>query len=158
MRDPLDLGDTPFNLWYRFPASFRPHLNPNNGDPFVAAFLPAAMLLGEVLEIEATISPRLRETLPQIQAIYRRWSDTLQPTRVIASPRAVRVPLEEPRAGRGLFFSLGVDSMYCLFKNLQIAPPNERVTHLLHSTRLRCASVGARALSRDTGEVGACRN
>ena len=59
----------PFLLWYRYPAWCRPYLSAENGDPFLAALLTGAMLRGEDLALDAPVSPRTLEALPELQAI-----------------------------------------------------------------------------------------
>ena len=60
----------PFLLWYRYPAWCEPFLSAENGDPFLAALLVAAMRNGEPISIAAPISPRLNAALPDLVAIY----------------------------------------------------------------------------------------
>ena len=126
-------GDEPFELWYRFPVDYKPFLDPENGDPFVAAFLVPTMVLGESLTVEAPVSSKLLRALPEIQAIYHCWDRQLHQVEVTA-------PIREPEASEsaspqktGLFFSLGVDSSYSLLKNVRQHPDGkEAVTHLIN--------------------------
>lgn len=123
-------GDEPFDLWYRFPLLCRECLSADHGDPFVAAFLPMAMVLGESLEIVAGISPQLADTLPQIQEIYRCWNPTL-------SEVVCRAPLHQPimavhNAGAGLFVSMGADSSYTLLKNVMGEGRGPTISHLIN--------------------------
>jgi hypothetical protein len=109
--------EQPFLLWYRFPAALRPFLDPENGDPFLAALLAPAMRAGEPLTIHAAVSPRLLRAAREIQTIYHFWDGRLSPVPVEAP---LRTELTPPRAGpprAGLFFSLGVDSWYTLLKH-----------------------------------------
>ncbi|WP_143162531.1 hypothetical protein [Couchioplanes caeruleus] len=114
-------GDEPFRLWYRYPPEFSPWLSAGNGDPFVAALLGVAMRLGEDLHIDADVSPRLhRHAATTIQDIWTRWHADFQRVRLHCGVGAPRMPEREHR--RGLFFSLGVDSAYCLAKNRHGGP------------------------------------
>ena len=81
---------TAFPLWFRFPPWCGPYLSKDNGDPFLAALLFAAMRTGEPLTIPAPISPRLLEALPIIQDIYASFDPRAGRIPVIASlPRAI---------------------------------------------------------------------
>jgi len=127
------LDDTPFTLWYRFPADHFDFLDPENADPYLAALLAPAMCLGESLKIEGSVSPKLLRASKDIQAIYRCWKPALAPVDVgvgIGTPRR-----RDPKDGtgdNGLFFSLGVDSGYSLAKNLHEHPADdETVTDLV---------------------------
>jgi len=120
-----------FHLWYRFPHEWAPFLSAERADPFLAACLGPAMVLGEPLEIDAAISPQLLRATEDIQEILRNWYPTLHEVNV-------RAPVREPAsangrpARNGLFFSLGVDSSYCLLKNLARHPSDpETLTHLI---------------------------
>ena len=123
-------GDEPFPLWLRYPAACLPALSAENGDAFVAAFLPIAMALGENLEIEARVSPRLLNSIPLIQEIYRTWDPRLAKSTVHVERR---LPKELPRNRQnvGLFFSLGVDSSYALLKNFHEAAPETAISQLI---------------------------
>ena len=123
-------GDSAFPLWYRFPTEYAPCLSAENGDPFVAALLPPAMFLNETLSIEAPVSRKLWEAIPQIQSIYRSWYKSYAETIVEAPVRQTAAP--RPASYVGLFFSMGVDSSYTLCKNLQDRREGtEPITHLI---------------------------
>lgn len=66
--------DAPFRLWYRFPRACKEYISTDNGDPFLPAILLPAMRTRENLEIAAEVSPRLLNTMSQIQDIYRSWT------------------------------------------------------------------------------------
>jgi hypothetical protein len=121
----------PFRLWYRFPHEWAPFISAERGDPFLAACLAPAMVLGEPLTIEAAVSPQLLRTAEEIQTILRAWNPRLHDVRLNVqkcAPPAVAVE----RQGNGLFFSLGVDSSYSLLKNLARHPSDsETITHLI---------------------------
>ena len=123
-------GDDPFPLWYRFPAEYAPYLSAENGDPFIAAMLPSAMFLNEPLAIEAPVSRKLLDAIPQIQSIYRSWEKSYAETTVEAPVRQAAAP--QPASHVGLFFSMGVDSSYTLCKNLKDRREGtEPITHLI---------------------------
>ena len=116
-------GNKPFRLWYQFPAGFAPYLDEQNGDPFVAALLAPAMVLGERLEIDAEVSPQLLQSVSKIQKLYRNWFPALKEIPVEARPRRAGINLKT--SGEGLFFSLGADSFYSLLKQ------PESISHLI---------------------------
>lgn len=124
-------GDDPFTLWYRFPVELGQYLDRENGDPFVAAFLAPAMVLGESLKIEAKVSPRLMRSAGEIQSLYQNWYPSLSEVQIeapLSSPQAI----EQAGAATGLFFSLGADSFYSLLKNLRDhADDVDSITHLI---------------------------
>ncbi|MDR7485190.1 MAG: hypothetical protein QN187_07645 [Armatimonadota bacterium] len=122
----------PFLLWYRFPRETRPHLDAENGDPFLAAMLPLAMRTGQPVRVGAAVSPKLLRAVETIQAIFRSWNRRLSPVAVEASARS-EGPTQATTTGRNvLFFSLGVDSFYTLLKNLAQHPrDSETITDLL---------------------------
>jgi hypothetical protein len=90
------------------------------------------MRTGERLAIAAPISARLLETLPDIQAIYASFDWRNRPIPVAAPMRTHSLPVGNGNPGNGLFFSLGVDSSYSLFKNRRDHPADDQaVTHLI---------------------------
>src|SRR6201996_6502508 len=106
----------PFLLWYRFPLDCMTAVNSGLNDAFVAVLLTPAMALGERLRIEGVVSGRLMQSLPRLQAIYQEWNEGLA---IISVESFVldHSAAPEGRARRvSLFFSLGVDSSYSLFK------------------------------------------
>jgi len=119
---------TPFVLWYRFPADVSAFIAADSGNPWVAALLLPAMWVGEPLEVDVPISPKLATSLKQIQAIYRARFHPLSPVTVTA-------PLgrHSPRVGSGvaLFFSGGVDSWYSLLKHEAESALSDPITHLI---------------------------
>ena len=122
----------PFPLWYRYPASCRPYLSAENGDPFLAALLTGAMLRGEDLAIDAPVSPRLLDALTELQAIISAFEPASRQIAVHAEARTHSLPAPAQLPGNGLFFSLGVDSFYSLLKNRRDHPADTRsITHLL---------------------------
>jgi hypothetical protein len=122
----------PFRLWYRFPTDFVGSIDPDNGDPFVAALLIPAMTTGEPIELDRPVSRRLRRSLREIQAIYRCWMPSLAAVRLEAPIRDSEPSPAPGRAGVGQFFSLGADSFYTLFKNLESCPSEDpRIRYLI---------------------------
>jgi hypothetical protein len=121
----------PFMLWYRFPLWCTPFLRVDNGDPFLSALLVPAMRTGEDLSIPAPVSPRLLDALWDIQAIHRCFEARHEPIQVDALPRHEAATTSGHEPGVGLFFSMGVDSWYCLRKNARDHPADERTISYL---------------------------
>lgn len=100
-----------FRLWYRVAD-----LNQisQNGDPFLAAALLPAMLKGEELEIDPslTISPRLLKNIRLLQEIHHCWNPKLKIIPISAKSE-LSLPINK---GAISFFSGGVDSMFTLMK------------------------------------------
>jgi len=120
-----------FDLWFEYPAWCGPFLSAENGDPFVAALLVAAMRTSERLAVPASVSPRLLEALPEIQAIYAAFDRRARRIAIEASPRGDSWPVSPGEHNAGLFFSLGVDSFYSLLKNQRDQPAGGVVSHLI---------------------------
>ncbi|NQU11400.1 hypothetical protein HQ590_11450 [bacterium] len=115
----------PFELFIRYPGACQAALSLTNGDPFLAAFFAPAMVTGEPLRIAAAVSPRLLAGAAAVQSIYLCWQQSLSRVTIEASPRrfADAIP---PGTRTGLFFSLGVDSFYSLFKNWRRHPVGDQ--------------------------------
>jgi hypothetical protein len=121
-----------FVLWLRFPAWCRPFLTVDNGDPFVAALLVAAMRTSERLSVPAPVSPTLLEALPEIQSIYTAFDKRAHRVSVETDARGQPFPAGLDQSRNGLFFSLGVDSYYSLLKNRRVhAADSQTTTHLI---------------------------
>jgi hypothetical protein len=142
-RDPeLAEGFPPFTLWYRFPRWCRPYLRADNGDPFLAALLFAAMSVGERLVLPAPVSSRLAAAVPEIAAIYAAFAPRARRVAVAAATRAEPLPAGADRAV-ALFFSLGVDSFYSLLENARKHPADEEtITHLIALHGIDAAHAG----------------
>lgn len=78
----------------------------------VATLLPA-MRLGENINVPESISPRLSESLHEVQNIFAIWDRTLKRIAINASGK-FSTPCRGERVGT--FFSGGVDSLYTLLK------------------------------------------
>jgi hypothetical protein len=117
------LGE-PFLLWYRFPAALERFISANDGDFLIAALLLPAMKTGEPIEIPVPISPMLYRSAKHIETLFQAWDATLTTAEVRAPLRA-----GSPDTGDevGLFFSLGVDSHYSLWKNTTDHPLNDDI-------------------------------
>ena len=100
-----------FRLSYRLPKSYPVS---RTGDPFLAAALLPAMLQGEKLEVDPslTVSPQLLDNVELLQEIHHYWNPVLKKIPVVAHVGRG----ESVNAGVVSFFSGGVDSMYTFLK------------------------------------------
>jgi hypothetical protein len=117
------LGE-PFLLWYRFPAALERLISANDGDFLIAALLLPAMKTGEPIEIPIPISPMLYRSAKHIETLFQAWDATLTTAEVRAPLRAGSPDIGDEV---GLFFSLGVDSHYSLWKNTTDHPLNDDI-------------------------------
>ena len=119
----------PKTLWFEFPREYESFLHPGM-EGFVATLVPLAMALGEDIEVEAPLSPRLVFHLKRYQQIYHHWQPHFyQPIAIHCD--GYRHEEVERGKGVGLFFSGGVDSFYTLYQNMpENQPvPGYQVTH-----------------------------
>lgn len=119
--------DGPFSMWYQFPPDCK-----EVGlvaEPFLVALLIPCMRQKENLIVHAPISARLLESLETAMDILSSWNPDLSPISIEADE--THVP-ERTGEEVGCFFSGGVDSFYCLLKNLERHPHDrDSVTHLI---------------------------
>jgi hypothetical protein len=124
--------DKPENLFFSYPEEFDYSLN-SDADPFFAAMLIPAMMSNEDIEIIPPISRKLILNQQTIQDIFSVWYPN--------NFHAVRVKYRETVAHpdtypvkNATFFSMGVDSMYSMLKNLpqNNAPKEKRLNSLLY--------------------------
>ena len=101
-----------FRLWYRVPKTYPVS---RAGDPFLAAALLPAMLKGEELEVDPSlsVSPKLLRNISLLQEIHHSWNPVLK----IIPVKARTSPAEQLNKGAFSFFSGGVDSMYTFLKH-----------------------------------------
>lgn len=83
---------------------------PDDASAFVPLTLLPAMLAGEDLVVDGPVSPLLAHRVQEAAVAYATWNPALRPAEVRAAELAAPA---SPTAGRhGLYFSLGVDSLY----------------------------------------------
>lgn len=96
-----------------------------SSNPFVPAATIGAAVLGQDLDLEAAISPQVRDGAHKASGLYREWWGH--------RPPVVSGPTVEPRfpsgQGRGLFFTRGVDSMFSFVQSVSGAI--EPFTHFI---------------------------
>ncbi len=86
--------------------------DPVDASPFVPALLLAAMLTGEGLEIDGSVSPRLIGGAVQAMAVYRNFYGTPgRPLELVTLEATTREPAPAPDA-RAAFFTGGLDSWF----------------------------------------------
>lgn len=123
---------TPNTLWFRFPQSYQDYIT-DHADGFVVGLLPSAMRLGENMEVEGDMSPRLAHGIQEYQQVQKAWWP--EQSKIIDmhySNLDERIKTGKKHA-TGCAFSGGVDSFYSLWKHM---PGNEtipeyRITHCL---------------------------
>lgn len=118
----------PFKLWYRFPLDFKDYIA-LNGDPFLAAVLPMAMIKKCNLSIEVPISNQLYINCGQIIKIFSSWFENMKPIQIRAT--CSQTDSSKPEAV-GSFFTGGVDSFYTVLKNLKEFNNEMSISHLIY--------------------------
>lgn len=98
------------------------------GDALLCALLLPAMKMGEALQLDAPISPRLRQNLPTLQAILSSWFRGTQTVDIVAPDATDTGP--DPVPAGACFFSGGVDSFCTLLRDLQRPAEQRRFSHL----------------------------
>jgi hypothetical protein len=112
-----DAGSAPEVCWYDFPEEVAAG-RVKSGNPWLAAFLPLAMTLGEPLRISAPVDRILFEGAQQLLEIWHAWYPDLP----IIPIEAELEDLTDPQAGghTAAFFSGGVDSFFTLLRNADL--------------------------------------
>ncbi|HEY7875410.1 MAG TPA: hypothetical protein VIG64_09840, partial [Actinomycetota bacterium] len=111
-------GGAPFDLYF----DLGDEAPSPSVEAFVVAALLPAMIAGDPLVVEAPIDAQLLDALDEIQAIFWSWRPRCRRIKIRAEPTEER----EPKAsGKGVFFSLGVDSFFTLSKK------RAELTHLV---------------------------
>ena len=125
-------ADMPKRLWFRVSNRFQDGVT-RRSDPFLLALLPVAMALGEGLEIEGTVSPRLVFGLRDYQKILHTWwpkhFSVIDVTYGTTSDGANN---RQPKSV-GSSFSGGIDSFFTLHRHrgaIEVLP-EYRLTHCL---------------------------
>lgn len=120
----------PDALWFRLPAAWALRLS-TRIDPFVVGLSSVAAVLGEPIEIDASISERLHAGLEEYWSVFHAW----HPERIarVAIYHAGFEPEVTPAAESGTAFSGGVDSFFTLFRHLAAHEPrpSHRVRYAL---------------------------
>jgi len=125
----VDVSGERKTLWYRLSNEFAGMVS-DRSDAALAALLIPAMMTGEDIRIEGTVSERLFFNLSgPVQKVLRLILPLLRPVTII--PADVR-PAEQSGEGVAAGFSGGIDS-FCLLADHYFAnvPAGFKVTHLL---------------------------
>lgn len=122
----------PSRLWFKFPTSYRDYIT-DRTDGFVVGLLPVAMILGESIEVEGTMSQRLAHGIQEYQQVLKVWWPEQFNTIDLKYKSFEEKNHIIQKQGTGCSFSGGVDSFYSLWRHL---PENEpipkyRITHCL---------------------------
>jgi hypothetical protein len=100
-------GSGELRVHVRTPPELAAHDSDSSG--WLAIALPLAMVLGEDLELDGVVSPRLMAATPRLQDIYTSWAPGFSRAAIEADTGLPDQPA--PERVRGCFFSRGVDSM-----------------------------------------------
>jgi hypothetical protein len=114
---PVAVAGRAADVWFRVAGDGPgdPGRLSDTGDPALTALLLPAMALGEPVELEPAVSPRLLAGTDRLQDIFRVWVPRrFARVAVSARPRQVTPP---PGRGVACFFSGGVDSTYSVLKH-----------------------------------------
>ena len=87
------------------------------GDPFLAAGLLPAMLLGESLQIEAPVSDRLVQSVKTVQDIFACWYPGYLRRIEVITPQVIAEGAPRTSEATACFFSGGMDSRYSMLKH-----------------------------------------
>jgi hypothetical protein len=119
--------DLPAEAWFRFPRVYRPCLI-DRSDAFVAGLLPVAMMLGEDMKVEGSVSPRLAHGVRQYQLMRNQW----WPDRFARVDVRYGGISNGGGAGRavGGTFSGGIDAFYSVWQHMR---ENEPIAALRHT-------------------------
>jgi hypothetical protein len=124
--------EAPDELWFRFPAAYRPYLT-DAANGFLVGLLPTAMCLGESVRVEGAVSPELAHGLRTYQQIQRAW----WPDKFSKVDVELVDPKKTTRAAVlgavGCTMSGGVDSSYTIWthRSDHESLPDYRLTHSL---------------------------
>lgn len=114
--------------WFDYPENVRVE---RRGEPFLATAILLGQFRGERIAIDAPISPRILENLPDVQAMLKVWNPEFSEVEVDAPAE----PVSRWNPGAAASFSGGVDSAYTVARNSDI-------THLLTLSSFECARSG----------------
>jgi len=127
------ISDIPDTLWFKFPKKYK-NLISKSSDASVVSLIPLAMELGENIEVEGKISPRLAYSLKQYQFLFRLWHPKVFKLIELKFKQYSTLQRSSARKRNVICtFSGGVDSFYTLWSHL---PQNEKnkdfqITHAL---------------------------
>jgi hypothetical protein len=124
--------DVPDTVWFRFPSEYRPYLI-DRSDAFVAGLLLAAMYLGEDIEVEGRVSPRLAHGVRQYQLMNCQWWPQRFSRVDVRYADVTRGTADRAGHVTGGAFSGGVDSFYSVWQHMpeHETVPALRLTHCL---------------------------
>jgi hypothetical protein len=133
--------DGELRLWVAVPAELEAEAE--DASPFACATLLPAMRLGEDLDIDGPVSPRLVRGLDRARDLFRAWVPTLHPTAVRVAEERPPVPRSDQTA---CFFSRGVDSTYSATVPRSYPAPVDRLVFSdrlepLHDAEVRATEI-----------------
>lgn len=119
-------------LWYQFPPGYEQYI-PLRGDAFLVGLINTAMALGENIEINASVSPKLIFGLHEYQKILKVWfPKEINQVQIMASDLGAFYPMND-RGDTASLFTGGVDSSFTLRSNLAPQPSTDdfRIKHAI---------------------------
>lgn len=108
----MERSGAALSFWFDLPESCRDSIG-QSGDPWVTLMVPIAMAAGEDISISLPVDSLLLENLTGLMSVWNYWF----PEQREASFDAPLAPPRPPAAGRGMFFSGGVDSFFTLLRH-----------------------------------------
>lgn len=103
----------PEEAWFSFPERYIDDLS-GRADAFAVGLLPLALALGEDLEVEGALSPRLAAGLEEYQRALHFWFPRQQKRVGLRCGSLEALPPDQAGQGCATLFSGGVDSSYTL--------------------------------------------
>ena len=86
-----------------------------DGSPWVVAFLPLAMAVGEDIRVESSVDVELYENLHDLMLIWQEWCDNYRRVAIVAD---INTADEAARPTRiGAFFSGGADAFFTALRH-----------------------------------------
>jgi hypothetical protein len=92
-------------------------LRPDPSSILIAAFFPAARHGEHRIALEGPISPRLRDGLRAVSALFRSWYGGERRSPDIESAKGIEAPYPRTPARAAAFLSGGIDSLFTLRRN-----------------------------------------
>ncbi len=105
-----------FRLRYVFDSRFAEYVTPY-GDPLVIALLPICACHGEDLVVRAPVTRDLMRQVPKILLKFKEFYPEFSEIQIVAESYVDPPPPAEDNRLTASFLSLGLDSLYTLFRN-----------------------------------------
>ncbi len=118
-------------IYFEYPDRYASFVS-DDGDVFLPALLIPSMFRGEDLTIDMPVSKKLLKNINAIQDIFHNYyPHEMQKIKVFAAEQ--KEYTRKPGNNVGLYFSLGVDSFFSLYRDMNgLIPHVPPVTHLIY--------------------------